>query len=395
MQARAFAALAAGFVLAVPASAQADVFNGRIAFSSFRDGGNTGDIFSINHDGSDLRKLTPNPEDDAQSDWAPDGRHIAYRIRKPLQTSNFEVSRMTAAGKDHTRLTFSPDREASSQPTWWPDRSRLLFRRSAPMAVSSLWTMDIDGKNDALLHDPPGPQFYPSISPDMTRFLFATTKSPTGDTDRAIETMAADGSGLTTLFDVPGAFDSGPAWSPDGTRIAFESNADVAGGNPERDEEIWMMGADGADPLQITRNAIHDEGAAWSPDGTMLAYSSGADNDHVDINVMTAGGVHLRTLTGYAGRDESPDWQPIPAPDTDRRCGDLAEGGPEDVRAAGRGLRCWKARRLAAAWWTGARPKRLRRWDVDEEDFGGVVRVVMTRHRKLVVFLFERPLPPA
>jgi Tol biopolymer transport system component len=85
MRFRALAALAAGSILAVPTAAQGDVFNGRIAFSSFRTspGGNIGDIFSINHDGTDLRQLTTNPEDDAQSDWAPDGRDVVYRIRKP------------------------------------------------------------------------------------------------------------------------------------------------------------------------------------------------------------------------------------------------------------------------------------------------------------------------
>ena len=156
------------------------------------------------------------------------------------------------------------------------------------------------------------------------------------------------------------------------------------------------MDADGGNPTQLTHNARHDEGAAWSPDGTMLAYSSGADNNHVDINVMTAHGVHLRQLTDYEGRDESPDWQPIPAPDTDRRCGDVAAGGPLDVRAAGRGLRCRRALRLAVRWWR--HPDRLRGYDVATEDFGGIVRVVLTRrghhHQrkgrgKLVAFLFQ------
>ena len=86
------------------AGAHAATFNGRIAFSSFRTDplGQVGDIFSINIDGTDLRQLTDNPLDDAQSDWAPDGRDIAYRIRKPeTPTVNFEVARMTAFGTDH------------------------------------------------------------------------------------------------------------------------------------------------------------------------------------------------------------------------------------------------------------------------------------------------------
>jgi Tol biopolymer transport system component len=395
MKARNLAALAAGILLAVPASAQGDVFNGRIAFSSFRVNppSRTGDIFTMNDDGTDLRQLTTNPEDDAQSDWAPDGRDIAYRIRKPGYKINFEVARMTAAGAGITRLTFTPEGQASSQPTWYPDRSRLLYRRSGPGLVSSLWTMGLLGESPTLLFDPPGAQLYPTISPDMSTLLFATTKSPTGDTDRAIETLSADGSTLTTVFDVPGTFDSGPAWSPDGTRIGFESNADVAGGNPEHDGEIWVMDADGGHPTQLTHNALHDEGAAWSPDGTMLAYSSGTDNDHVDINVMTAEGVHLRQLTDFEGRDESPDWQPIPAPDTDRRCGDVAADGPLDVRAAGRRLRCRKARRLARSWWRRDRPDRIRGYDVATEDFGGLVRVLLTHRRKdrLVAFIFKAP----
>jgi hypothetical protein len=81
MTIRALAACTAAVCLAAStaATAQADVFNGRIAFTSFRveQPMRTGDIFTMNADGSDVRQLTTNPADDAQTDWAPDGRDIA------------------------------------------------------------------------------------------------------------------------------------------------------------------------------------------------------------------------------------------------------------------------------------------------------------------------------
>jgi len=311
---------------------------------------------------------------------------------------------MTASGEGHERLTFTPDREASSQPSWFPDGGGILFRRSGSGGVSSIWQMGLFGEDPGLRFDPPRGQLYPSWSGDMTKVIFATVMSPTGDTDRAIQTLNSDGTGLTTLYDIPGAYDSAPAWSPDGTKVAFESNADVAGGNPERDMEVWVMNADGTNPIQLTHNAIHDEGPAWSPDGVLLAYSSGADDGHVDIKVMTAAGVLVSQLTDYPGRDESPDWQAIPAPDTDRRCGDVVASGPgvHDVRAAGRGLSCDKALELAQRWAPadrpGNRPGKVEGFDSEVSDYGGALRVILT-HRgnhggdtgndKLVAFLYQ------
>jgi hypothetical protein len=236
----------------------------------------------------------------------------------------------------------------------------------------------------------------PLESPTVARLPATCTATATGS--RPHPTANPDGSDLTLLFDVPGVYDSAPAWSPDGRRIAFESDANVGGGNPEGDREIYLMDADGANVVQLTRNSAHDEGPAWAPDGSMLAYTSGPDDLHGDIHVMTAAGVHLDQLTAFAGRDESPDWQPIPAPASDRRCGDLAAGsGVRDVRAAGPGLHCEQALALAERWSAeprpGGRPHKVNGFDAHVADYGGTLRVTL-EHRgdgggKLVAFLSE------
>ncbi|CAA9463123.1 MAG: tolB protein precursor, periplasmic protein involved in the tonb-independent uptake of group A colicins [uncultured Solirubrobacteraceae bacterium] len=375
------------------------VFNGRIAFTSFRvdhdPGPGTlfnGDIFSIAPTGADLRQLTDDPGYDAQSDWSPDGTTIAYRIRKPQSRVNFEIARMPASGGRRAIITSTPTGLASSMPSWYPDGSALLFRLSGRAIDADIWTMGPMGEDPRLLIAPPGEQWYPSFNRDMSRIVFATTLSPVGDTDRGIFTSAADGSDIRLVYDAPGIMDTAPAWSPDGRRIAFESNSDPTGGNPEGDREIFIVGADGTGVRQLTSNAEHDEGPAFSPDGTMLVYSGGRDEQHGDIRVMTTAGVFIRQLTDFDGRDESPDWQPIPAPSTTRNCQSPADLVGRDLRS--RGMPCRKARRLVVRWLEGKLLDHPRT-QVRVDAFGGTDRVIITRpgsnpdRTPLVTFLVE------
>jgi Tol biopolymer transport system component len=373
------------------------------AFTSVREGGDF-DIFTMTPAGEDVRLLTatmpgtdlPNTRNDHQPDWHPSGTALAYRAEV---SRRFQVWRMGAEGQDQrSMVVLTPEPREASQPSWAPDGSGLVLRRSGrgpgDANAGAVYRAGPNGENPQEFFTFPESQFYPSWSPQMTKVLTALRLSVAADTDRGIFTVDPTTFERTALFDLPGAFDSAPAWRPDGRRIAFESDGDPVGLNPEGDLEIFVMNADGTGVTQLTRNAgLRDEGPAWSPDGTQIAYTSGADNTHGDINVMTAGGVHLRRLTTFPEADESPDWQAIPAADTDRRCGDVTPA--TDVRAAGRGMPCSKARRLADRWSRRGMPPSIRRFDAQVDDFGGTLRVELERRgwrkEQLVTFLHPRP----
>jgi Tol biopolymer transport system component len=94
--------------------------------------------------------------------------------------------------------------------------------------------------------------------------------------------------------------DNQPAWSPDGSRVAFVSNRD---GNPE----IYVMNADGGNPTRLTDNPADDLHPTWSPDGDLIAFSSNRDGNY-NIYVMGTDGSQQRQLTNNAAADREPYW---------------------------------------------------------------------------------------
>jgi TolB protein len=161
-----------------------------------------------------------------------------------------------------------------------------------------LYVMNADGSGQTQLTTKPGFENYPAWSPDGSKIAFARAAE---GSNYDIYVMNSDGTGQTQLTSDP-AQDDWPAWSPDGTRIAFSSQRD---GN----SEVYVMNADGSGQTDLTNNPAADDTPAWSPDGTQIAFATSRDGNS-EVYVMGSDGVGQVNLSSHTAQDAAPAWSP-------------------------------------------------------------------------------------
>jgi len=186
---------------------------------------------------------------------------------------------------------------SSVSPTWSPNGARIAFV-SWRDGDDDIYVMNADGSGQQQLTSNQALDITPAWSPDGSRIAFASARGSGGGLDLYV--MDVDGTNascLTCGLQVPAPGQGGfePAWSPDGTRIAFARLNPGSG--------IVLINADGSDPTFLTAGSDPD----WSPDGTRIAFVR--DGDISLINVDGSGLVTLRQSTPGRG-GVAPAWTP-------------------------------------------------------------------------------------
>ena len=287
------------------ASGEAPSVNGRIAFTSTA-GGNR-EIYTVEPDGSRLRRLTRNVRDDYAPAFSPDGRSIAF-VRGAERP---ELFLMRADGGGVRRLV-AWGAGGGFAPSWSPDGSRIVFVSYARRGAA-LKTIRSDGTGLVQLPTPVGwLHDDPAWSPDGRSLVFTGGLFGSMGEGSVLNIVAVGGRRPRPLLELGADVAQHPEWSPSGDRISFVRVIPECGGMC-RLRDLWSISPTGADARELVSD-VPD--AAWSPDGTHLVVLSreatpNPERERWGLRIVSSEGTTEQQLAVAQGA-ASPglSWQP-------------------------------------------------------------------------------------
>ena len=261
----------------------------RIIFSSDRDRGRGKELYVMDYDGENQRRITSHKSLSIAPDWSYDGDKVAYQsfVSTPPGIYWFSL----ASG---TRNRIPVTTELNSAPSFSPDGKTIAYAGSVK-GNPEIFVVGLDGSNPRRLTNSSAIDSSPRFAPNGREIAFTSNRQGSPQ----IYLMDLEGANVRKLT-LTGNWSDEPAFSPDGGRLAYACRN-------EGDFQICVLDLATGRTVQISSGPGANENPTWSPDGSRIAWELQRGSS---TQIVSAGidGSAFKVLTSV-GNNGYPVWQ--------------------------------------------------------------------------------------
>jgi TolB protein len=265
----------------------------KIYFVSDRQARGTKEIWVMDFDGSNQRRVTTLNSITTMPAISPDGSRLAFTTYARGQPRIMMMSTETM----RVIPFLNPQASVNGTPSFTPDGLKLLFASSLDGRYTNLYMTDVNGGAMQRLTETRAVEVEPKVNPKTgAELLFVSGRGG----PQQIYRMSLEGADPLRLTTGEGEAGN-PAWHPEGQHMAFAWTRGYAPGN----WNVFIMDIASREFVQLTRGEGRNENPTWAPDGRRLAFSSNRSGS-MQIYSMLADATEVRQLTTQGN-----NWMPV------------------------------------------------------------------------------------
>jgi TolB protein len=250
-----------------------------------------GSLWRQRVDGQDVQQLTAGPGYDHQPDWSPDGRRVVYAR---YDHDAVELRLLDPAGGASTALTSNG--AVNLEPRWSPDGTRIAFVSTQYEGRWHVFVVPAEGGTPVRLTEDRKsdlPRYYysawdhyisPTWSPDGKELILVSNRGRVMGSGGFWRMAAAPGAPMREIHYEETTWKARPDWASDGRRVVYSSY------HGRQWNQLWLMRAEGGDPLPLTFGEYDLTEPRWSRDGRRVAAVSNEDGNTSLVVIDVPGG---------------------------------------------------------------------------------------------------------
>ncbi|WP_165395218.1 PD40 domain-containing protein [Flagellimonas allohymeniacidonis] len=244
------------------------------------------------------RCLTETTHEDRYASYSPNGEWIVFESNRD---GNWDIYMMNSQGENVKRLTYNESEDR--RPSWHPNGEKVLFE-SNRNGSNELFTLNLrSGKEKKLKQNTKDGEFvFASYSPNGKRIAVSLRES---EQKSKIVLLSKKGKRVKTIIE-NGKRNFYPRWSKDGKEIVYFSRKDT----DNKDDEIYGINLETGVEARLTLWKTHNFCPSWSFDNSQIVYVTSMEGSRPEIFIMDRDGNNKTQITHNEEGDTLPNWHP-------------------------------------------------------------------------------------